>query len=203
MQGIFVPGALQRDSMRAVIVTLSLMAAALWPAAVAVAAEAAPAPRSLVQEARRIVFLGDSITHDGRWVAALAAWMEAEGLTAEVIDVGLPSETVSGLSEPGHAGGNFPRPDLAERLDRVLRVTRPDLVVACYGMNCGIYEPLDEERFARFRDGMQRLHDAVEKAGARIIHLTPPVYDKQADKPGPAGAADYDAVLDEIGRAHV
>jgi lysophospholipase L1-like esterase len=156
----------------------------------------APRPIDLVTSARRIVFLGDSITHGGGWVADLAAWMEARGFTAEVINVGLSSETVSGLSEDGHAGGKFPRPDVAERLDRVLRVARPDLVIACYGMNCGIYQPLDEGRFAKFKTGMQRLHDTVEKSGAKIIHLTPPLYDKRSDKPGPAGNADYDAVLD-------
>ncbi len=150
----------------------------------------------LVRHAKRIVCLGDSITHAGGWVTPLAAWLEREGVEADVINMGLPSETVSGLSETGHADGKFPRPDLAERLDRVLRVTRPDLVIACYGMNCGIYQPLDEGRFAKFKAGMQRLHDAVEKAGAKIIHLTPPLYDKRPDKPGPAGAADYDAVLD-------
>ncbi|MEI7780969.1 MAG: family 16 glycoside hydrolase, partial [Planctomycetota bacterium] len=157
----------------------------------------APRPIDLVTSAQRIVFLGDSITHGGVWVANLAAWMESQGLTAEVINMGLSSETVSGLSEEGHAGGKFPRPDLAERLDRVLRVARPDLVIACYGMNCGIYQPLDESRFAKFKAGMQRLHDTVEKSGAKIIHLTPPVYDKRPDKPGPAGNADYDAVLAE------
>ena len=153
-------------------------------------------PIDLVKSAQRIVFLGDSITHGGVWVANLAAWMEAEGLMAEVINMGLSSETVSGLSEDGHAGGKFPRPDVAERLDRVLQVTRPDLVIACYGMNCGIYQSLDAGRFAKFKEGMQRLHDTVEKSGAKILHLTPPVYDKRPDKPGPAGNADYDAVLD-------
>lgn len=163
---------------------------------VAIAAEAEASPRELVEKAKRIVVLGDSITYGGRWVAIVNAWMESRGMTADVIDVGLSSETVSGLSEEGHAGGKFPRPDLAERLDRVLRVTRPDLVIACYGMNCGIYQPLDDARFAKFKAGMERLHTAAEKAGAKIIHLTPPVYDKRADKPGPAGTADYDAVLD-------
>jgi lysophospholipase L1-like esterase len=153
-------------------------------------------PVAVLRDAQRIAFLGDSITHAGGWVADLAAWMEARGMTAEVIDVGLPSETVSGLSEEGHAGGKFPRPDVAERIDRVLRVVRPDLVIACYGMNCGIYQPLDEERFAKFKAGMQRLHDTVEKAGAKIIHLTPPVYDPPPGKSGPAGPVDYDAVLD-------
>jgi len=162
----------------------------------ATAAEPPPAPRALLEQAKRVVVLGDSITYGGRWVAIVASWMEAHGLTADVIDVGLSSETVSGLSEEGHAEGKFPRPDLAERLDRVLRVTRPDLVIACYGMNCGIYQPLDDARFARFKAGIDRLHVTVEKAGAKIIHLTPPVYDQRPDKPGPARETDYDAVLD-------
>jgi len=164
----------------------------------AMAESAAPSasPRALVDEAERIVVLGDSITYDGRWVALLASWMESRGITAEVIDVGLPSETVSGLSEDGHAGGQFPRPALAERLDRVLRVARPDLVIACYGMNCGIYQPLDEGRFAAFKAGMEQLHSSVEQTGAKILHLTPPIYDKRPDQPGPAGDTDYDSVLD-------
>ena len=152
-------------------------------------------PGDLVRSAKRIAVLGDSITQDGRWVADLAAWMEEQGLPADVINVGLSSETVSGLTEVGHAGGKFPRPDLFDRLDRVLTVTRPDVVLAMYGMNCGIYQPLDDGRFAKFKDGIERLHAAVEKAGARIIHLTPPIYDKQPGKPDPAGGADYDAVL--------
>ena len=155
-----------------------------------------PSPRDLVLGAKRIVVLGDSITYGGGWVVPVIAWLEAEGWGGDVINMSLSSETVSGLSEDGHAGGKFPRPDLHERLDRVLRVGRPDLVIACYGMNCGIYEPLEEARFTKFKDGMQRLHDAVEKTGAKIIHLTPPIYDKRPDKDGPAKNVDYDAVLD-------
>ena len=94
-----------------------------------------------------------------------------------MIDCGLPSETCSGLSEAGHAGGKFPRPDVHERLDRVLATVKPDLVFACYGMNCGIYLPLDDKRFAAYQSGMRKLHEKVEKAGAKIIHLTPPVFD--------------------------
>ena len=152
-------------------------------------------PASLLLDAKRIVALGDSITYDGRWLADLVAWMERQGTTAEVIDMALSSETVSGLSESSHADGKFPRPDLHERLDRVLRLARPDVVLACYGMNCGIYQPLDAERFARFKAGMERLHAAVEKSGAKIVHLTPPIYGGPPGKPGPAGAVDYDAVL--------
>jgi lysophospholipase L1-like esterase len=159
-----------------------------------------PTAKQLVAEADRIVVLGDSITYGGRWVALLDCWKETAGLTGTVINVGLSSETVSGLSEDGHAGGKFPRPDLHERLDRVLRVSRPDLVIACYGMNCGIYLPLDAERFASFCTGIERLHATVEAAGARIVHLTPPIYDQRPDKLGPAGDTDYDAVLTEYSR---
>ena len=116
------------------------------------AAAADPAsPGDLVRAATRIAVLGDSITQDGRWVADVAAWMEERGLAADVINVGLSSETVSGLTEVQHAGGKFPRPDLFDRLDSVLRVTKPDLVLAMYGMNCGTYLPLDEGRFAKLR----------------------------------------------------
>ena len=163
-----------------------------------VASAADPAPRSLSDQlasAERVLVLGDSITYDGRWVADVVAWMESEGLEAEVIDCGLSSETVSGLSEDGHAQGTFPRPALDERLARVLRLVRPDLVLACYGMNCGIYQPLDEQRFAAFRAGIESLHAATEEAGATVVHLTPPIYGGPPGKKGPAGDVDYDAVL--------
>ena len=167
-----------------------------WAAMLSAAVAEQPAvPAAVLLGAKRVVALGDSITYDGRWLADLVAWMEREGTAAEVIDVGLSSETVSGLSEDGHAGGKFPRPDVHERLDRVLRLTRPDVVLVCYGMNCGIYQPLDEARFARFRAGMERLHAAVEKAGSKIVHLTPPIYDGRPGTKHPAGEADYDAVL--------
>ncbi len=174
----------------------AMLGAVMLGAIVPATASSGESPGDLVRDARRIVVLGDSIAHAGGWVASVIAWMESKGTQADVIDVALSSETVSGLSEETHAGGKFPRPDIAERLDRVLRVTRPDLVIACYGMNCGIYQPLEESRFAKFRQGMQRLHDSVEKSGAKIIHLTPPIYDKRPDAAGPAGSADYDAVLD-------
>ncbi|MDO7681646.1 MAG: SGNH/GDSL hydrolase family protein [Pirellulales bacterium] len=153
--------------------------------------------RQLLIESDRVVVLGDSITFSGRWVSYLTCWMETAGTSARVIDMALPSETVSGLSENGHAGGKFPRPDLHERLDRVLRISRPDVVLACYGMNCGIYQPFDTERFTKFREGSIRLHEKVEGIGAKIIHLTPPVYDQRPDKRGPAGLTDYEDVLQQ------
>lgn len=182
------------------VVTLVAAAGIAQSPSVAAEPTAAHKAHQLVAEADRIVVLGDSITYGGRWVALLDCWKETAGLTGMVIDMGLSSETVSGLSEEGHAGGKFPRPDLHERLDRVLRLSRPDVVLACYGMNCGIYQPLEPGRFASYRTGIERLHTAVEASGASIIHLTPPICDQRPDKPGPAGETDYDAVLAEYSR---
>ncbi len=142
---------------------------------------------------KRVVFLGDSITYSGQYVEDVAAYHRARFPAREIefINVGLPSETVSGLSEPGHAGGKFPRPDLHERLGRVLDKTRPGLVFACYGMNDGIFQPFDEARFKAFRDGMRWLHAQVEKSGAKIIHVTPPIFDEAR-----GGHKGYAEVLD-------
>lgn len=141
---------------------------------------------------KRVVFLGDSITYSGQYVETIAAYHQARfpGSEIEFINVGLSSETVSGLSEPGHAGGKFPRPDLHERLARVLDKTKPDLVFACYGMNDGIYLPFDEQRFKAFRDGVAWFRAEVQRAGAKMVHVTPPVFDEVK-----GGHAGYTAVL--------
>lgn len=154
---------------------------------------------SAIIGAQRILFLGDSITWDGRYVAYVDAWLASRfpDQPRNVLNLGLPSETVSGLSEADHAGGKFPRPVLRERLARVLEATKPDLVIACYGINCAIYRPFDEERFKAFQDGMRDLHRAVLDSGAKIIHVTPPTFDKSRSTGAPA---DYnDAVLGRYG----
>lgn len=170
---------------------------------------AAESPSSLptpIARAKRIVVLGDSITYAGTYVdfMELALRQLDPAWPRVLIDVGLPSETVSGLSEAGHAGGKFPRPDLHERLDRVLAQTKPDLVLACYGMNDGIYHPFSEERFAAHRAGLERLREKCAAAGAAVVHLTPPVFDPQpiAERVLPEGRdsyprpfAGYDGVL--------
>ena len=143
--------------------------------------------------AQRIVFLGDSITYSGQYVESVEAYFVTRfpDRQIEFLDLGLPSETVSGLSEDGHAGGKFPRPDLHERLARLLEKTKPDLVVACYGMNDGIYLPFSEERFQKFQDGIKRLRERVMAAGAKIIHVTPPTFDEvRGGHPGYGNALD-------------
>jgi lysophospholipase L1-like esterase/pimeloyl-ACP methyl ester carboxylesterase len=144
---------------------------------------------------KRIVFLGDSITQAGGYIQIIEAAMIAHHPEDKytIIPLGLASETASGLSEPGHAGGAFPRPTVHERLGRVLEKAAPQLVLACYGMNDGIYHPLSPDRTRAFQDGIQKLHDRVTHSGSKIIHLTPPVFDPLPIKAHllPAGLETY------------
>ena len=153
----------------------------------------------------RIVFLGDSNTYAGGFIAYLDTYLTTRfpDKKFELINLGLPSETVSGLSEADHP---YPRPDVHERLDRALAQTKPDVVVICYGMNDGIYSPFSKERFAKYREGMHQVIDRVRKAGAKVILHTPAPFDPLPlrGKVQPATAAkfswlkpykDYDQVL--------
>ena len=80
---------------------------------------------TLPESVHRVLFLGDSITYGGQYVSFVEAYFVTRypERQIEFINAGLPSETVSGLSEEGHADGKFPRPDLRERLARVLEQT--------------------------------------------------------------------------------
>ncbi|MEY4404063.1 MAG: hypothetical protein RIR91_2098 [Verrucomicrobiota bacterium] len=143
---------------------------------------------------QKIVVLGDSITQGGGYVSFMDYYLQRLRPQArfELYPLGLSSETVSGLSEPGHAGGKFARPCLSERLPRVLEKMKPDVVFACYGMNDGIYLPLEEKRFQAFKDGINHLLDSCQKAGVkRIVLVTPPIYDAATK----AGEFNYDTVL--------
>ncbi len=144
--------------------------------------------------AKRILFLGDSITHAGGYIAWIETQLRLQKIQPlpEIINLGLSSETCSGLSEADHP---FPRPDLHERLGRALAKVKPDVVVACYGMNDGIYHPFDEGRFRAYQQGVRRLVDKVHAAGAKLVLMTPPPFDpvplKGRGKLKPAGQKRY------------
>jgi lysophospholipase L1-like esterase len=130
---------------------------------------------------KKVLFLGNSITYSGEYIQLFETIYRLQNPESKVefYNCGLPSETVSGLSEEGHANGRFPRPVLFERLDRVLKMIHPDVVIATYGINDGIYQPFSEERFLKFQEGIQKLHQQVEAMGAKIIHVTPSVYEEK------------------------
>ncbi len=147
-----------------------------------------------LSDAKRILFLGNSITYAGAYIALFESFYITRypDAKAEIINAGLPSETVSGLSEPNHADGAFPRPWLFDRLTDALEKTKPDVVFACYGMNDGIYLPFDEKRFDAYKAGIEHLRKALEEVGVkRIIFLTPPIHDDPEK-----GLEGYNVVLD-------
>lgn len=147
---------------------------------------------SLLEKNRRILVLGDSITQNGGYVVNFDAWLVKKYPERRylVMNAGVASETISGLSEDGHAGGKFPRPDLMERLERVVSTTKPELIISCYGMNCGIYLPLDKDRFESYKKGQQKLKAVAEKHGAEILFVTPPFFDNHGAK-----GFNYNSVL--------
>ena len=142
---------------------------------------------------KKTVFLGDSITQGGGYIAFTAYYLEKlfPGKTFDIYGLGLSSETLSGLTEEKHP---FPRPCLFERLGRLFERIKPETVFACYGMNDGIYKPLDSERFSAFKNGVQKLIDQCKASGVKEIFLiTPPIFDFPAGKSG----FNYESVLSE------
>lgn len=135
----------------------------------------------ITSDTKQVLFLGNSITYAGQYINYVETYFRLKHPESSIewINLGLPSETVSGLSEEGHAGGAFPRPDLHERLSRIFEQLKPDLVFANYGMNDGIYQPLDEDRFQKYKDGINWLHQSILGIGADAILMTPPIYDPE------------------------
>ncbi len=147
-----------------------------------------------LRQVKKILFLGDSITHAGHYISLVEAQLQlaSDDPSPVMINLGLPSETCSGLSEPDHP---FPRPNVHERIDRALKKIKPDVVVACYGMNDGIYYPFSEERFAAYQAGINAIIDKVHAADAKLVLMTPPAFDalplKNKNSLLPAGADKY------------
>ncbi|MCY3018796.1 MAG: SGNH/GDSL hydrolase family protein [Planctomycetota bacterium] len=168
-----------------------------------------PAPPAKSLQGKRVMVLGDSITQNGLYVSFIEYFLMKSHAPKDVdiISIGLSSETTSGLSERVHPG---PRPCVFSRLQRALEGVKPQIVVACYGMNDGIYLPLSAERMKAFQDGITRLVKESQAAGAEVILLTPPVFDPipygervSQDDTGPGYTkpyAKYDDVLAEYGK---
>ena len=142
-------------------------------------------PRSL-RGVQRIVFLGDSITQQGDYVVDFDCWLLSRGINIEVLNLGLASETASDLTEEENAGHKkahgFGRPSLSERMDRVISATKPDVIIACFGMNDGGDLPADETGTKRYAAAMTKLRDAALKAGVRrVVLCTPPPHDAKGN----------------------
>ena len=128
------------------------------------------------------LFLGDSNTYAGEYIALLDAWMRASQQATEhplpqLLNLGVPSETASGLSEVDHP---FKRPCVHERLTKILEMIKPGVVFVCYGMNDGIYQPPSTENLRSYQQGMLKLTEAIRaETDAVLICLTPPIFEPE------------------------
>ena len=78
------------------------------------------------------------------------------------------------------------------RIELALQDVMPQLVIACYGMNDGIYKPLDPGRTKAFQDGMTAFVGSCRKFGAQVVLITPPAFETEDtsstdDNPPPNG----------------
>jgi len=144
---------------------------------------------SILWHQKRVLILGNSITQQGTYVSLLEYALRKKYPEGEfdIISIGLGSETVSCLTEPDHP---FPRPCLKERLGRALEKVKPDIIVACYGMNDGIYHPFDESRMEAFQQGIHDLAKAAKNINVPLTIITPPPFDSL---PASAKLVDEDA----------
>ena len=182
----------------------ALAAAALLLLAAAAPAAGAAETACALEGGETILFFGDSITQGGAYVEDVEALLITRfpEKRFHVVNAGISSETISGTSEPDH---NPRRPWAHERFDRDVAAAKPDIVVACFGMNDGNYHPFDALKFQKYRAGVRRLIDRAKRIGARCIFMTPPPFDPYRRRAGDSNAAhwgykypaiDYDVVLE-------
>lgn len=168
--------------------------------------------QSLTQVKGRVLFLGDSITDDGRYITYLNTWFKlfAPQQDVTLYNLGVSSETISGLSEQEHP---FVRPCVLHRLERALKEIQPNWVVLCYGMNDAIYHPFSEKRLGEFYRGYEVALRTMHAFGAQAVVCTPTLFDPQSfaaagHELAPKGEMDYsylhayekyDAVLQRYG----
>jgi len=160
-----------------------------------------------LRDGETILFLGDSITYSGGYIEYIDACLATRFPNARLrlINRGMPSETVAGTSETVHLP---PRPDLATRFHRTVAPLDPDVIVACYGMNDGIYQSPSPEILKKYQAGIERLIDRTRKGtNARLVLLSPPPFDirprqGKLKQGAPTSymnpAADYDQALGQF-----
>ncbi len=140
----------------------------------------------------RIVFLGDSITQGGSYVAFLETLIRLRHPKSaiEIHNHGISSETISGTSEPDH---NPRRPWAHERFSRDVADWKPTLVHSCFGMNDGNYHPFESDRFEKYQQGIERLIERVQNEAQckRLVISTPPPFDAYQRKNGDPEAISY------------
>jgi len=144
----------------------------------AVAAAAAIRPVAPFRDGERVVFLGDSITHGGRYVGNLQLFWDARHPGSNVI---LMCAGVSGDT----AGGGL------SRLDWDVLARKPDRVFVLFGMNdvsrgatwthaqaAADELALREKTVATYVENMTKIVKALKAKGVAVVIMTPTPYDE-------------------------
>jgi hypothetical protein len=119
--------------------------------------------------AQRLAVVGDVAAYGDAWVANLVSWMERNGTSAHVIDLRLPVRDGAGASGV----------EQAEQVDCMIRLVRPDVVLACAA-----------------GDWLPVVQDAAARADAKLIEL--PTVDGGTLPQRIAPADDVAAFLPEV-----
>ncbi|HBV62665.1 MAG TPA: hypothetical protein DEF45_06545 [Rhodopirellula sp.] len=125
-------------------------------------------PRKTEQDAL-VVFLGDSITHQGLYTQYLENFFYTR-----YPDLGLR------FRNAGVAGDSVA--DALARFDLDVASHHPDYVTVLFGMNDGRYEDFDAVIFAEYQANMKRLLDRIESVGAKPIVLSPTMFDHEVTR---------------------
>lgn len=132
------------------------------------------AKKILLKKNYTIACLGDSITakQDG-YVQLLQQYVDKNhsNLNIKFLNWGKSSETITGLTEKNHPRQ---RPYLFERLDQLLHSTHVDIILFCYGINCGIYGTPSPTLFDSYTIGIYSFLEKIKLKGTKAILLTPP-----------------------------
>ena len=128
-----------------------------------------------VKPGEKIIFFGDSITHDGRYIALLQLILDSRGISgSDVMNAGISGQTTAG-------GLRRIKHDVIDR--------KPDRVFILFGMNDigrGVVYRVDspenikqrERRLATFTVNSKKIIDTLKAAGITPVLMTPTAYDQ-------------------------
>ncbi len=166
--------------------TATLTLGLLWGSGHPVAAQVRSEPLEL--KARdRIVFLGDSITHGGHYLASFqnALWCLMPEKNLSFFNAGVSGDVAA------HA---------LERLDAEVIAQKPNVVTILLGMNDAGYQAFNEELLANYRRDMTAIVKRLrEETEAKLVLLSPTYFDQQQVPDGGADHLDYNGTLIRYG----
>ena len=138
------------------------------PAAPKPAAKPAPAPKGWgLKDGDRVMFIGDSITHQCLYTQYVEDYFFTRYPT---VNIKFRNAGISGDRAQ----------DALDRFDDDIAPFKPTVATVLLGMNDGSYRDFDPVIFKTYADGMTKLCDRLDALGCRVILMSPTMFDHQA-----------------------